>query len=518
MLAVGLAVDYALLMVSRFREERADRTRRAGARSPRTAATAGRTVLFSGLTVAVALAGLLVFPDPFLRSMGLAGVGGRRWSTWLAALTLLPALLALVGRRITPAKPRTGGRACSPASPAVVQRRPGADRCSPRAARCWCSPLPVLDLRLVQGDAAAAAGQHRRPAQLYDALAAHFPDRGAAGPDHRRGRRRRPRRPGARRAPRRGSPPSPGVTGVEVEPVGPASPCCAPRRRAPPAGRGRPGRRHGDPRPAGAVRRRGDRRRRAAGRLPGDARRPAALGGRAGRARHAGAAVPVHRFGAAAGQGGADQPAQHRRRARRRGLGVPAGPPGRTGSAPRAWATRTSPSRCWWARSRSGCPSTTRCSCCPGSGNGGSPAPAARRRGRRGPAAHRPHRHRRGAAARGRLRRASSSAGSCPIKAIGLGLVLAVAARRHDRPDAAGAGDHDAAGPVQLVGAAARCAGSTPASPVASTRPTPLRRGTVSWSPPAAEHRRAPAATAGARAPSPSILDLLPSISGKSRR
>ena len=64
------------------------------------AGTAGRTVLFSGLTVAVALAGLTVFPDPFRRSMGLAAVAVV--VDMLAALTVLPALLALFGNRIRP--------------------------------------------------------------------------------------------------------------------------------------------------------------------------------------------------------------------------------------------------------------------------------------------------------------------------------------------------------------------------------------------------------------------------------
>ena len=105
MLGLGLAVDYGLLLVSRFREEKAS-----GADDDtvlrRTFATAGRTVAFSGLTVAASLAGLLVFPDDFLRSMGLAGLAVVLLDL-VAALTLVPALLAMWGRRIEPAPARS---------------------------------------------------------------------------------------------------------------------------------------------------------------------------------------------------------------------------------------------------------------------------------------------------------------------------------------------------------------------------------------------------------------------------
>lgn len=102
MLGLGLAIDYSLLLVSRFREERGRSTgveQAVGA----TFATAGRTVLFSGLTVAAALSGLLVFPDVFLRSMGLASLAVVVLDM-LVALTLLPALLSVAARRIKPAR------------------------------------------------------------------------------------------------------------------------------------------------------------------------------------------------------------------------------------------------------------------------------------------------------------------------------------------------------------------------------------------------------------------------------
>ena len=103
LLGMGLAIDYALFVISRFREELAARP----ADDPtavrvaiaRTMATAGRTVLFSGLTVAAAMSSLLVFPQVFLKSMGYGGVSAVVIAM-LAALTVLPAVLALLGRRI----------------------------------------------------------------------------------------------------------------------------------------------------------------------------------------------------------------------------------------------------------------------------------------------------------------------------------------------------------------------------------------------------------------------------------
>ncbi|MET8833674.1 MMPL family transporter [Micromonospora sp. NPDC004540] len=98
LIGLGMAVDYALFVVSRFREELAA-GHDTGAAIRRTMATAGRTVLVSGLTVALALASLLIFPQAFLRSMGLGGVAAVLVAM-LAALTVLPALLAVLGHRI----------------------------------------------------------------------------------------------------------------------------------------------------------------------------------------------------------------------------------------------------------------------------------------------------------------------------------------------------------------------------------------------------------------------------------
>jgi trehalose monomycolate/heme transporter len=97
-LGLGLAIDYGLFMVSRFREEltRQDTTADAVAA---TVATAGRTIAVSGITVAVALASLMLFPETFLRSMGFGGVA-TVLVDMLAALTVLPALLAVLGPRV----------------------------------------------------------------------------------------------------------------------------------------------------------------------------------------------------------------------------------------------------------------------------------------------------------------------------------------------------------------------------------------------------------------------------------
>jgi RND superfamily putative drug exporter len=112
LIGLGMAVDYALFIVSRFREELA-----AGHPVPdaiaRTMSTAGRTVMVSGLTIVTALASLLIFPQTFLKSMGLGGMAAVLVAM-LASLTVLPALLAVLGPRINalsvplPRRQRTG--------------------------------------------------------------------------------------------------------------------------------------------------------------------------------------------------------------------------------------------------------------------------------------------------------------------------------------------------------------------------------------------------------------------------
>ena len=97
-MGLGLGIDYSLFVVSRFREELALGLRPDRA-VVRTVETAGRTVLFSALTVAASLAALLVFPLYFLRSFAYAGMGVVVIAA-LAAVLTLPALLAVLSRRI----------------------------------------------------------------------------------------------------------------------------------------------------------------------------------------------------------------------------------------------------------------------------------------------------------------------------------------------------------------------------------------------------------------------------------
>ncbi|EST32228.1 hypothetical protein M877_04870 [Streptomyces niveus NCIMB 11891] len=97
-LGLGLGIDYALLLVSRFREQLAAGDDVPGALRT-TVSTAGRTILFSAATVAAALAALLVFPPFFLRSFAYAGIGVVVIAV-AAALFVVPPLLAVLGHRV----------------------------------------------------------------------------------------------------------------------------------------------------------------------------------------------------------------------------------------------------------------------------------------------------------------------------------------------------------------------------------------------------------------------------------
>jgi RND superfamily putative drug exporter len=97
-LGLGLAIDYSLFVVSRYREERGHGHDTATA-VVRTVATAGRAVFLSGLTVAASLAALLVFPLAFLRSFAYAGIPVVAMAL-VGAVVVLPAILAMLGDRV----------------------------------------------------------------------------------------------------------------------------------------------------------------------------------------------------------------------------------------------------------------------------------------------------------------------------------------------------------------------------------------------------------------------------------
>ena len=171
LLGLGLAVDYSLLVIARFREERA-----ATPHAPvsdvlgRTIAGAGRAVLVSGLAVAIALAGLYVFADPLLSAMALGGVLAVGTAT-IAGLTLMPALIAVAHHRIPSPGTRTWvWRRDRPSAPgllarlaAFAQRRPAAVALTVIAALLALS-IPALGLQVADADARSlpADAQERR--------------------------------------------------------------------------------------------------------------------------------------------------------------------------------------------------------------------------------------------------------------------------------------------------------------------------------------------------------------------
>jgi|HubBroStandDraft_2_1064218.scaffolds.fasta_scaffold00177_13 uncharacterized membrane protein YdfJ with MMPL/SSD domain len=122
-LGLGLSIDYSLILVSRFREELG-----AGAETTlaisTTMTTAGRTVIFSSLTVAAAMASLIVFPLRFLQSIGIGGAVVALTAATISLL-LLPALFVLLGARLGAAKPTPVGHGFWHRLAGTVMRRPG---------------------------------------------------------------------------------------------------------------------------------------------------------------------------------------------------------------------------------------------------------------------------------------------------------------------------------------------------------------------------------------------------------
>jgi RND superfamily putative drug exporter len=108
-LGLGLAIDYSLFMVSRYREEAAS-SGFGAATLQRTLQTAGRTIVFSSLTIAAAIASLAIFPQRFLYSMGIGGALVALLAASLA-LIVLPAVLAVLGPRVNALAPSWLARA-----------------------------------------------------------------------------------------------------------------------------------------------------------------------------------------------------------------------------------------------------------------------------------------------------------------------------------------------------------------------------------------------------------------------
>ncbi len=175
-LSLGLAVDYALLMVSRYREE----IGRGGALQEahrRTVQTAGRTAVFSGLTVAAAMAALIVMPQRFLYSMAVAGASVALLSA-LMAILVVPSLLALLGPRIDALSIRRGP-AVSDGSDGWyrlargVMRRPVAVALA-SSALLLAAAAPLLWTTLT-GPSAEAVPPGQPSYDAYRYLEAHYP-------------------------------------------------------------------------------------------------------------------------------------------------------------------------------------------------------------------------------------------------------------------------------------------------------------------------------------------------------
>ena len=152
MIGIGVAIDYSLFILARYREESAAGRDQAEARAE-ALSTSGLAVTFSGLAVIISLAGLWMVDNQALRSMALGAMTVVAISI-LTATTLLPALIAMLGDRVLPGG--IVGRFESFFRRAILRRPPGRD--TPGRTQ---SLLAGLD---GAGDGASVAGNHRSSA------------------------------------------------------------------------------------------------------------------------------------------------------------------------------------------------------------------------------------------------------------------------------------------------------------------------------------------------------------------
>jgi RND superfamily putative drug exporter len=175
LIGLGVAIDYSLFIVSRFREELA-RGRTVEDAVAIALATAGRAILFSGVTVAIGLAGMLFYPGTFLVSLGVSGSLVVAASV-LYALTFLPALLSILGPRVgawrVPLPRGRGGSGLWHSIATAVMRRPVLVLV-PTVALIAIAASPFLQLRLASADATILPPtvESRRG---YDMLVNEFP-------------------------------------------------------------------------------------------------------------------------------------------------------------------------------------------------------------------------------------------------------------------------------------------------------------------------------------------------------
>ena len=182
LIGLGVAIDYSLFVTSRFREE----LRRHGDIENALAtamATSGRAVTFSGITVAIGLAGMLFYEGTFLPSMGLSGAIVVA-SAVLYGLTFLPALLALLGTRLERLRvpflqPDSNGRGWWHTIATWVMRRPVVVLV-PVVALILLAGSPFLHLRLASSDVRTLP-THEESRAAYDRLLTDFP---GAGQNH----------------------------------------------------------------------------------------------------------------------------------------------------------------------------------------------------------------------------------------------------------------------------------------------------------------------------------------------